>query len=187
MNQIIYTISDLHDRAFNALEDLTENWLLGFAARLVFASTLLIYFWNSGLTKLGEGFFGFLSPSDGAYIQILPKAFEEAGYDSSGFGLIPNLIVLFGTWAEFILPLLIVIGLFTRLAALGFIGFIAVMSYVDIYGHGADATTIGAFFDKDSSALIADQRLFWVFLMLVLVIKGAGKLSLDRLLLNRNS
>ncbi|MBL4646937.1 MAG: DoxX family protein [Rhizobiales bacterium] len=187
MNQLIYALSELHDRIFNAIEDATEGWLLGFAARLVFPATLLVYFWTSGLTKIGEGLFGFLSPSDGAYIQIFPKAFEEAGYDSSAFGFVPDMIVLFGTWAEFILPLLIVIGLFTRLSALAFIGFICVMSYVDIYGHGADAATIGAFFDKDASSLISDQRLFWGFLMLVLVIKGAGKISIDALLSSRNS
>jgi putative oxidoreductase len=28
-------------------------------ARLTFAGVLLIYFWNSGMTKLGDGMFGF--------------------------------------------------------------------------------------------------------------------------------
>jgi putative oxidoreductase len=35
-------------------------------------------------------------------------------------------VVVAGTLAEFILPLLIVIGLFTRLAAFGMIGFVIV-------------------------------------------------------------
>ena len=47
-------------------------------ARLVFAGVLLIYFWNSARTKIGDGLFGFLHPSDGAYIQIFPKAAEAA-------------------------------------------------------------------------------------------------------------
>ena len=34
------------------------DWLLTTLARLVFAGTLLMYFWASGLTKLGDGVFG---------------------------------------------------------------------------------------------------------------------------------
>jgi putative oxidoreductase len=95
-------------------------------------------------------------------------------------------VVLAGTYAEFILPLLIVIGLFTRLASLGMIGFVIVQSLTDIYGHGAtDGKTLGALFDRFPDAVILDQRLFWVFLLAVLVVKGAGALSVDALLRNR--
>lgn len=182
MNGIIDSLTRLHDRVFGMLEIETQDWFLGLAARFVFAATLLIYFWKSAATKLGDGILGFLTPSSGAYIQIFPKAFEAAGYDSSALGLHQHLIVILGTWAEFILPALIVIGLLTRLASLGFIGFIAVMTIVDITGHSVDATTIGAWFDGDPAALIMDQRAFWIFLLLVLVIKGGGKLSVDHLL-----
>ncbi|MBL4599521.1 MAG: DoxX family protein, partial [Rhizobiaceae bacterium] len=82
-------------------------------------------------------------------------------------------------YGEFLLPLLVVIGLFTRIASLGMIGFILVQSYVDIVFHKADAETIGAWFDRDSSSLIMDQRLLWVFLLIVLVVKGAGTISID--------
>lgn len=182
MNGIIDSLTRLHDRIFGALEVETQDWFLGLAARFVFAATLLIYFWNSAATKLGEGFFGFLMPSSGAYVQVLPKAFDAVGYDSSALGFHHHLIVMFGTWAEFILPAMIVIGLFTRLTSLAFIGFIVVMTIVDITGHGADATTIGGWFDGDPASLIMDQRAFWIFLLLVLVIKGGGKLSVDYLL-----
>lgn len=84
-------------------------------------------------------------------------------------------LVLFGSWAEMILPLLILLGLFTRGAALGMIGFIIVQSLTDIFGHGADAATIGGWFDRASDALILDQRLLWVFLLLVLVVQGGGR------------
>ncbi|MEM6985258.1 MAG: DoxX family protein, partial [Pseudomonadota bacterium] len=87
-----------------------------------------------------------------------------------------------GTYAEFILPVLIVVGLFTRLAALGMIGFVFVQSFVDITGHHADAETIGAWFDRFSDATILDQRAMWVFLLAYLAIYGAGKLSIDQLL-----
>jgi putative oxidoreductase len=91
------------------------------------------------------------------------------------------LIVLAGTWAEFILPALIVVGLLTRLAALGMIGFIAVQSLTDIYGHGQGGV-LGAWFDRFPDAVIMDQRALWVLLLLVLVVKGAGPLSFDRAL-----
>ncbi|MEP0519410.1 MAG: DoxX family protein [Hyphomicrobiales bacterium] len=186
MSDMIHSLTLMHNRVFSAIERATQDWLLSLAARFVFAATLLIYFWNSAKTKLGEGIFGFLSPSDGAYIQVLPKAFENAGYDSSALGIHHDIIVILGTWAEFILPALIVLGLFTRLSSLAFIGFIAVMTIVDITGHGVDATTIGGWFDGDASSLIFDQRAFWILLLLVLVVKGGGKLSVDGLLGRRD-
>jgi putative oxidoreductase len=79
-----------------------------------------------------------------------------------------------------VLPLLIVLGLFTRGAALAIIGFIIVQSLTDIYGHGVDAATIGGWFDRSSDALILDQRLLWVFLLMVLEVQGGGRFALDR-------
>ena len=151
------------------------------SARLVFAGVLLVYYWASGMTKLGDGIFGFLSPSAGAYAQIFPAATEAVTYDISQLSWFHWAVVTAGTWAEFLLPLLLVLGLLTRLAALGMIGFIVVQSVVDVLGHGATAA-LGAWFDRPSDALILDQRAFWVLALMVLVFKGAGPLSLDRLL-----
>lgn len=148
-------------------------------ARLVFVLVLLVYYWNSGITKLGDGVFGFLNPSDGAYIQIFPHAVEAAGYDTSQLGVFHWAVATAGTLAEFILPALILIGLFTRLAALGMIGFVFVQSIVDIYGHGLGAVDIGKWFDNSAISLILDQRAFWVFLLIVLVMRGAGPVSVD--------
>lgn len=157
------------------------DWLLPTLARLVFAAVLLFYFLNSGMTKLGDGIAGIWTPSVGAYAQIFPKAIEAAGYDTEALSLFHTLVVLAGTWAEFILPVLIVIGLFTRLAALGMIGFVVVQSLTDIYGHGA-TDALGAWFDRFPDAVILDQRAFWVLMFLILVFKGAGPLSVDRVL-----
>ena len=153
------------------------DWLLPTLARLVFAGVLLVYFLNSGLTKLGDGLAGIFAPSDGAYVQMFPKAMEAAGYDSSALSFFHYLVALAGTWAEFILPVLIVLGLFTRFAALGMIGFVVVQSLTDVYGHGA---AWGAWFDRFSDAVIVDQRAMWFLLLLTLVIKGAGPISFDR-------
>ncbi len=156
--------------------------VLPILARLVFAGVLFMYYWNSGLTKLGDGIFGILRPSSGAYVQIFPKAMEAAGYDTSQLTIFHWAVVTGGTIAEFVLPILIVIGLFTRLAAFGMIGFIIVQSLTDLFGHGgiAHEGTLGAWFDRFSDALILDQRAFWVLCLLILVFKGAGTISIDR-------
>jgi len=170
-------------RAAATLEGLLDGWFLGLAARFVFAAVLLGYYWNSALTKIGPGVFGIFNLTDGAYIQILPAVVEAHGYDTSTIHTVPwGLIVALGTYAEFVLPALIVLGLFTRLAALGMIGFIIVQSTVDILHHMADEETVGALFDRMAGALILDQRTLWVFLLLVLVVKGGGLLSLDAVL-----
>jgi len=175
-------ILSFHDRAFARIDAAVSDLVLPTLARLVFAGTLLIYYWASGLTKLGDGILGFIRLDAGAYIQMFPRAFEAAGYDPSALGFGYKLAALVGTYAEFVLPLLIVIGLFTRLAALGMIGFVVVQSWVDITGHGADAQTIGAWFDRASDALIMDQRAFWIFLLLYLALRGGGPLSADYIL-----
>lgn len=155
--------------------DRHADWLVPSLARVVFAAVLLGYFWASALTKLDGPF----TPTTGAYAQIFPKLFEAVGYDVGQMGLWHRLVVLAGAWAEFALPVLIVLGLFTRAAALGMVGFVLVQSLTDILGHGAGA---GAWFDRASDALILDQRALWVLLLIVLVLKGPGPISADRAL-----
>lgn len=169
----------LHETVFASVERLAPV-LLPTLARLIFAAVLFLYFWASAMTKLGDGFLGLFRPAMGAYAQIFPKAMEAAGYDVSQLSAWHTLVVLFGTWAEIALPILVVIGLFTRLAALGMIGFVVVQSWVDVVGHGTSGATLGAWFDKASGSLILDQRAFWVFLLLYLVLRGGGPLALDR-------
>ena len=166
-----------HADTATAVLDRVADWLLPTLARFGFAAVLLGYFWSSALTK----FDNFFVPSAGAYAQIFPRAFEAAGYDTSTFGLVPYLIALFAGWAEVVLPLMIVFGLLTRLAALGMIGFTVVQSLTDVIGHMADAVTIGGWFDRASDAVILDQRALWMIVLAILVFKGAGPLSLDQL------
>lgn len=155
--------------------DRHSDWILPTLARLVFAAVLLGYFWASALTK----FDGPFTPSMGAYAQIFPRAFEAVGYDASQLGAWHWLVVMAGGFAEFILPALIVLGLLTRLAALGMIGFVVVQSLTDIWGHGAAA---GALFDRAPDAVILDQRTLWLVLFALLLCKGAGPFSADRYL-----
>ena len=169
---------NLYGRAIASL-DKWGVWALPLAARFVFLAVLASYFWASALTKFES--FPF-SLSAGAYRQIFPRAFDAVFFDASQLALPYKIVAFFGTWAEINLPLAIVLGLATRLAAIGMIGFVVVQSLTDIWGHGIDAGTIGAWFDRDSAALILDQRALWVVLLLILVMRGAGAVSLDQLI-----
>lgn len=173
------TILNLHDRVFEMVNRLLGPWFIATAARVIFASVLLQFFWSSGKTKLGDSIFEL---SLGAYAQVFPKKLEALGYDISQMSGFDTLVVFAGTYAEFLLPAMVVLGLFTRLASIGMIGFIGVMTIVDITGHGLDAGTIGVMFDRLPYGLIADQRLMWVFVLVIPIIMGAGPLSVDYLL-----
>lgn len=173
---------------YRAVTDFLDrsDWILPTVARFLFAAVLAGYFWASAITKLGDGVVGLLSPSVGAYAQIWPKAFEAVGYDSSQLGLFHWAVVVAGTLAEFALPALILLGLLTRLAAFGMMGFIVVQSLTDLYGHGGiqHAATLGAWFDRVPDGVILDQRAFWMLALITLVIKGAGPVSVDAVLRN---
>jgi putative oxidoreductase len=81
----------------------------------------------------------------------------------------PAAAALLGTAAEFGLPLLLLAGIGTRLAALALFAFnaVAVISYPDLSDAGL----------KD--------HILWGTLMLVLAVYGPGKLSVDALLSRR--
>lgn len=188
MTSTITFLTGLHDRVFGFLERLGDAWLLGLVARFAFAAVLWGYFLNSARIKVGDGLTGFFSISPGAYYQIALPAVEAAGGDVDAVSFLPwGLIVTMGTYAEFILPLLVVIGLFSRIAAIGMIGFIAVQTLVDITVHKIGAESIGAWFDRFPDSVIADQRLLWLVPLLVIAIKGPGLLSIDHLLAKRRT
>ncbi len=167
MSNLITLYQDLIDR-LNRLD-----WLVPTLARLTFLMVLFFYFWNSALLKIDGSIF---SPSAGAFGQIFPKAAEAVVWDVSQMTLFQRLVIFAGTVAEFALPVLIVVGLLTRLAAVGMIGFVAVQTIVDVLGHGVALGSL-----LDSGQALIDQRLLWVFLFIVMVLKGAGPLSLDAL------
>ncbi len=181
MMSVLLSLKRLYERVFAFVDRVTEGWLLPTLARFTFLAVLFVFFWKSAMTKVGDGIFGLFSPATGAYFQIVPKAVEAAGYQPAKVGLTADLVVLFGMWAEILLPILIVVGLFTRLAALGMIGFVTVMTYVDLTAHGLKPEVVGGLFDASAGGLW-DQRLLWVLVLLVPLLKGPGPLSLDRLL-----
>lgn len=179
----IAAIVRLHGAIFGVIERATAGWFTGLAARFGFASVLALYYLNSGWQKLGDGPLGFVSPSLGAYASILPPVMEQYGFDVAAIPFFPwHVVVLLGTWAELVLPVLIVIGLWSRIAALGMIVFVIVQSYVDIAFHGLEDRFIGSMFDRLPDAIIFDQRLMWILLLVLIVVNGPGKLSLDHFL-----
>lgn len=182
MTAIATGLKRLHDAAFSTVERTLDGWFLGLAARFVFAAVLWMYFLNSARTKVGEGLLGFFSIRDSAYYQIALPAVDAAGGDVSQVAFLPwGLMVLMGTYAEFVLPLLVVVGLFARIAAVGMIAFVAVQTLVDVTVHQVGPETIGALFDRFPDSVILDQRLLWVFPLVYVALKGAGSVSLDRL------
>ncbi len=160
----------------NAMEkaDHASGWLTPTLARVVFIAVLFVYYWNSATLKIDGSIF---SPSAGAFGQIFPKAAEAVLYDVTQMTFFQRIVIFFGTVAEFVLPVLLLVGLLTRLAALGMIGFVWVQTLTDVTGHGIK---LGGLFDN--AITLMDQRVMWTFLLLVIVINGAGPLSLDRLL-----
>lgn len=169
MNNLLSTYRNIADGLGNS-----APWLLPTLARVVFILVFFVYFWNSATTKIDGSIF---SASAGAFGQIFPKAAEAVLWDVSQLSFFQRIVIFAGTVAEFILPVLIAVGLFTRLAAAAMIGFVTVQTAVDVTGHGA---TLGSWLNNAPELL--DQRTLWVFLFLVLVIKGAGPLSLDKVL-----
>lgn len=172
MSNLIALYQDLIDR----LDRL--DWLVPTLARLTFLMVLFFYFWNSAMLKIDGSIF---SPSAGAFGQIFPKAAEAVVWDVTQMTFFQRLVILAGTIAEFVLPVLIILGLLTRLAAIGMIGFVAVQTIVDVTGHGV---ALGSLFD--SAQALIDQRMMWVFLFAVLVLKGAGPISIDAIFKRRD-
>ncbi len=151
-----------------------SDFLLPTLARVIFLAVFLVYYWNSANLKIDGSIF---SPSAGAFAQIFPKAAEAVLYDISQLTILQRLIIFGGTVAEYVLPALLLVGLMTRLSAIGMIGFMVIQTIVDVTGH---AVSLGHYFDN--AVALLDDRTLWIFLLLVLVFKGAGPISLDRLI-----
>ena len=163
---------------FSWLERTIYPWLMPTLARFVFIAVFFYYFWNSAGTKLDNIF----APSSGAFGQIFPKAAEAVLWDLQQATLLQKAIMLVAGWSEYALPVLILVGLATRLAALGMICFVMVQSYVDVVGHGAK---FGSWFDNVASGSILDERTLWFFLFAFMVFRGAGPISADAVVRGR--
>ena len=135
------------------------NLFASVAARLLPPSLLLLIqrlgiaavFFMSGRTKVD----GWLTVSD--------SAFELFRSDYALPFVKPEIAAYAATYSEHLFPLLLVLGLFTRFAALALL---IMTSIIEIFVYPAAWPT----------------HLSWAGLMLPLIALGGGKLSLDRIL-----
>lgn len=128
---------------------------VGMIANLALRFALAVPFFRSGLTKWN----GFLELSPGAFYLF------ESEYKLNVFGAAypfpyPHIMAYAAGVAEIVLPVLLVLGLATRFAALGMLGLAAVIFLV--YPH-----------------TWATEQLPWAAMALALIAYGAGKISLD--------
>jgi len=135
------------NRAADRLSDLVSHGLLALSARLAIGAI----FFLSGRTKVD----GFLTVNDTAY-----TLFRE---DYKVPLLPPDFAAHLATYAEHLFPVLLVLGLFTRLSALALLGMTAV---IQVFVYPSAWPT----------------HLTWAVAMLYLAGRGAGPLSLDRAL-----
>jgi putative oxidoreductase len=154
-------------------------------SRLTFAAVLGQYFLISAVSKIGGSDLSvgpnvpgtFLSL--GAFYELAPQALTAAGYNSENLSLALLLGVEVIVLAEVILPVLLVFGLATRIAAFGMIGLILLTTVIDIYARHAPPEVIGALFDARPYDTILDLRLLWITVLAIPAILGGGALSLD--------
>lgn len=88
--------------------------------------------------------------------------------------LSPMLAAAAGTAGELLFPALLVLGLFTRVGALGLfaVNLLAVVSYWHVLG-------------QDGFEAAVAQHVLWGYMLIVIALCGAGRLSLDQLLEKR--
>lgn len=146
-----------------ALYDRTTAWLAGRIPEslvLLFMRVVLAgIFWRSGQTKIAEG----------TWFTISENTFFLFQEEYSGVPLPSDLAAVMATVSEHLFPILLVIGLFTRLSALALLGMtivIQIFVYPDAWWQ---------------------VHALWVAMALVLIVRGGGWLSLDVLLVRRTS
>lgn len=141
-----------------ALYDRTVDWLAGRIPEgfvLLFMRVVLAgIFWRSGQTKIVEG----------TWFTISENTFYLFQDEYSGVPLPSDLAAVMATVSEHLFPILLVLGLFTRLSALALLGMTLVIQ-IFVYPD--------AWWQVHS---------LWAAMTLVLIVRGGGWLSLDALL-----
>ena len=145
----------LYNRAVGAVSGRLPEGI----ALLVLRIALAGIFWRSGRTKIEDG--TLFSISDTTYF-----LFAE---EYSGVPLPSDFAAVMATISEHLFPILLVIGLFTRLSALALLGMTLVIQlfvYPEAWWQ---------------------VHILWAAMCLVLIARGAGQFSLDALLTRKAS
>ena len=130
--------------------DVIEAWaapVLQLAIRLWMARV----FFNSGLTKIQDWDATLFLFQEEYRVPLLPT----------------SVAAVMGTTFELAMPVLLVVGLATRLAALPLIGMSLVIQFV-----------LGA----SNPVYDNTEHIYWLFLLLVIAVRGPGAISIDHLL-----
>lgn len=130
--------------------------------QLALRFALAVPFYRSGLTKWD----GWFHLSDSA-IYLFTQEFQLHLFGNSISYPVPNLVALLSGVAEIALPILLIVGLATRFAALGLLFMTLIIQLTIPDGW-------------------ANFHLPWAAMALALVVHGPGKLSLDHLFSKRS-
>ncbi len=142
------------DEALDPLRNISEKFLypvLDLAIRLYMANVFL----KSGWPK----FKNFLDDNWAATVDQFTNVHVIPGID-------PALAAIAGTAGEVILPVLLIIGLFTRFSAAGLIVIALMIEFLAVDGFVGDP-------------LSSPTHYYWMLLLAVPMIKGPGALSFD--------
>ncbi len=144
-----------YDRAVALVTGGTVQNLVLLFVRVVLAGV----FWRSGRTKVEEG----------SLLDITDTTFFLFAEDYSGVPLPSDLAAVMATCAEHLFPVLLVVGLFTRVSAFALLMMTMVIQ-IFVYPD--------AWWPVHS---------LWAALALVLIMRGAGAISLDAPLVRRRT
>lgn len=144
-------------RVYKRLVAVVASSLAEGLALLVTRVALAGIFWRSGRTKI----------EDGTVLSLSENARFLFEYEYVDLPLPPHIAAPMATYAEHLFPLLLVLGLFTRLSALGILAMTIVIQLF-VYPEAWWSTHI-----------------VWVALSIMLIARGGGMFSLDRLLTSR--
>lgn len=118
-------------------------------------------FWRSARTKVEDG--SLLTIKDTTFYQFSDAPFNQVPLINGDLGAYVT------TYTEHLLPVLLLLGLATRLGALGVLGMTLVIQT----------------FVFPEAAVWWQTHILWVAMALVLIVRGGGLFSLDRLIGHR--
>lgn len=142
---------------------------------------------SAGLLILRLGFGGYLASHGWGKVQMVLSGQFDKFADPIGLGTSASLILAAG--AEFVCSILVILGLFTRLAAIPPIITMAVAAFV---AHAADPWTSSAaaqaFFSGASKSWASrEPALLFLFAFLAIALAGPGRYSIDAALARRKA
>ena len=118
-------------------------------------------FWRSARTKVEDG--SFLTIKDTTFFQFSDAPFNQVPILNGDLGAYVT------TYTEHLLPILLLLGLATRIGALGVLGMTLVIQT----------------FVFPEMAVWWQTHILWVAMALILIVRGGGIFSLDRLIGHR--